>query len=133
MSIAALKSLLNTARTAKITRDGVSDTLQQDYIRTLRASGVSERSLLWKHSLKNAGIPVITVIGLGFVGSLSASLFVENVFVLPGLGTLVSVATVNHDVPVIQGVAVAYTVIVIIVNLLIDVSYAFLNPKVRAR
>jgi peptide/nickel transport system permease protein len=121
------------AQVAKITRDGVSDALQQDYIRTLRASGVPERSLLWKHSLKNAGIPVITVIGLGFVGALSASLFVENVFVLPGLGTLVSVATDNHDVPIIQGVALAYTVIVIIVNLVIDVSYAFLNPKVRTR
>jgi peptide/nickel transport system permease protein len=121
------------AQVAKIARDGVSDALQQDYIRTLRASGVPERSLLWKHGLKNAGIPVITVVGLGFVGALSASLFVENVFVLPGLGNLVSVATDQHDVPVIQGVALAYTVIVVIVNLVIDISYAFLNPKVRTR
>ncbi|WP_344751485.1 ABC transporter permease [Gryllotalpicola koreensis] len=121
------------AQVAKITRDGVSDAMEQDYVRTLRAGGVSEGALLWKHALKNSGVPVVTVVGLGFVGALAGSLFVENVFVLPGLGSLVNTATTQHDVPVIQGVALAYAVIVVAINLVIDISYAFLNPKVKTR
>lgn len=121
------------AQIAKITRDGVADAMDQDYIRTLRSVGVSEPRLLWVHALKNSGVSIVTVIGLGFVGSLAGSLFVENVFVLPGLGALVNTATTQHDVPVIQGVALAYAVIVVLVNLVIDISYAFLNPKVRTR
>ena len=121
------------AQIAKITRDGVADAMEQDYIRTLRAAGVGEGALLWKHALKNSGVAIVTVIGLGFVGSLAGSLFVENVFVLPGLGSLVNQATSQHDVPVIQGVAIAYALIVVIANLVIDASYAFLNPKVSAR
>jgi peptide/nickel transport system permease protein len=72
-------------------------------------------------------------VGLGFVGALAGSLFVENVFVLPGLGSLVNSATNQQDVPVIQGVALAYALIVIIINLVIDISYAFLNPKVKSQ
>lgn len=121
------------AQIAKITRDGVSDAMEQDSIRTLRAAGVGEFSLLWKHGLKNSGVAIVTVIGLGFVGSLAGSLFVENVFVLPGLGSLVNTATTQHDVPVIQGVAIAYALIVVVANIVIDASYAFLNPKVRTR
>jgi peptide/nickel transport system permease protein len=119
------------AQVAKITRDGVSDAMDQDYIRTLRSTGIGEASLLWRHALKNTGTSITTVLGLSFVGALSGSLFVENVFVLPGLGSLVYTATSQHDVPVIQGVALAYAVIVIVVNLVIDVTYVYLNPKVR--
>lgn len=124
-------SLGGVAQVAKITRDGLADAMQKDYIRTLRAAGVSEASLVWKHALKNSGVTIVTVLGLGFVGALSGSLFVENVFVLPGLGSLVNDATNQHDVPVIQGVALAYTLIVIVVNLLVDICYATLNPRVR--
>jgi peptide/nickel transport system permease protein len=119
------------AQVAKITRDGIADALEQDYIRTLRASGVPERALLWKHALKNTGVPIVTVLGLVFVGALSGSLFIENVFVLPGLGSLVNDATNQHDIPVIQGVALAYTLMVIAVNILVDVAYLYLNPKAR--
>ncbi|KQQ08490.1 ABC transporter permease [Rathayibacter sp. Leaf296] len=121
----------SVASISKITRDGVADALEQDYIRTLRSAGVSETSLLWKHALKNAGVPVVTVVGLSFLGALAGSLFVEAVFVLPGLGALVNDATTRQDIPVIQGIALAYAVIVVIVNLLVDISYAYLNPKVR--
>lgn len=121
------------AQVAKITRDGMSDALETDYIRTLRAAGVSEASLTWKHALRNSSIPVITVIGLCFIGALSGSIYVESVFVLPGLGSLVVEATGNHDVPVIQGVTLAFTAIVIVVNLVIDIAYARLNPKLRTR
>lgn len=119
------------AQVAKITRDGVATSMDRDYIRTLRAAGVGEGSLLWKHALKNTGVSITTVLALGFVGAISGSLFVENVFVLPGLGSLVNDATNQHDIPVIQGVALAYTVMVIVVNLIIDIVYTYLNPSVR--
>lgn len=124
-------SFAGVAQIAKITRDGVLTAMDQDYIRNLRAVGVSEASLLWRHALKNTGVSIATVVGLGFVGSISGSLFIENVFVLPGLGSLVNDATSQHDVPVIQGVALAYTLMVIAVNLVIDIVYTALNPRVR--
>lgn len=119
------------AQLAKTTRNAVADAMGQDYIRTLRSCGVSERSLLWRHALRNAGVPITTVIGLAFVGSLSGSLFVENVFVLPGLGSRLAEATNEHDISVIQGIALAYTLLVIGVNLVVDVAYVYLNPKAR--
>jgi peptide/nickel transport system permease protein len=118
---------------AKITRDAIGTILDQPYIRTLRAAGITESALLWRHALKNAGVPIVTVIGLGFVAALIGSLFVENVFALPGLGSLVNQATVQGDIPVIQGVALAYAAVVIVVNLIVDLSYGFLNPKLRSR
>lgn len=121
----------SVAQIAKITRDGLSNAMQQDYIRTLRAARIGEGTLLWKHALKNSGVGIVTVIGLGFVGALAGSFFVEGVFALPGLGSLVVSATNQHDMPVIQGVAIAYAAIVIAVNLTVDISYSFLNPKVR--
>ncbi len=123
----------NIALIAKVTRDGVSNALEQDYSRTLRAAGIGERSILWRHALKNSGVTIITVVGLAFIGSLAASIFVESVFVLPGLGSLVNDATNRQDVPVVQGVALAYALVVIVVNLIVDISYAYLNPKVRVR
>lgn len=126
-------ALGGVAQVSKMSRDGVSDAMEQEYIRTLRAAGVSERSLLWKHGLKNAGVSIVTVIGLGFVGALAGSLFVENVFVLPGLGNMLSDATSRHDIPMIQGVALAYATIVILLNLVIDIVYTVINPKVRIR
>ncbi|GAA0436700.1 ABC transporter permease [Leifsonia naganoensis] len=121
------------AQIAKTARDGISDALQRDYIRTLRAAKVSEGALLWRHALKNSGVSIVTVVGLGFVGALAGSIFVENVFALPGLGALVDTATNQHDIPVIQGVALAYALIVIAVNLVVDLSYSLLNTKVRVR
>lgn len=119
------------AQVAKMTRDGIATALEQDYIRTMRAAGIGEGAILFKHALKNSGVSIVTVIGLGFVGALAGSLFIENVFVLPGLGSLINTATTQHDVPVIQGIALAFAVIVIVVNLLIDVSYNLLNPRLK--
>ncbi|HWI31986.1 MAG TPA: ABC transporter permease [Microbacterium sp.] len=116
---------------AKVTRDQMLTTVQQPYIRTLRAAGASETSIIWKHALRGAGIGILTVVGLVFIGSLSGTVLVETVFVLPGLGGLAVSATARHDIPVIQGIALTFTLIVIIVNLLVDIAYALLNPKVR--
>ena len=124
-------SIGGLATVAKMTRDGIATALEKDYIRTLKACGISSRSLILKHALKNSGVSIVTVIGLTFVGALSGSVFVENVFSLPGLGSLVITATNQHDIPVIQGVALAFTLVVVVVNLLVDITYSWLNPKVR--
>jgi len=124
-------SLAGIANIAKTTRVRLDDVMQQDYIRNLRACGVSESSLLWRHGLRNAGVPIMTLIGLYAVGAVTGSLFIENVFALPGLGALLGTATGNQDVPVIQGVALAYAVIVIVINLITDMACASINPKLR--
>ena len=120
------------AGVAKMTQDGMLEALDSDYIRTLRACGASRWSVLWKHALRNASTSVLTVIGLIFVGMLSGSVVIENVFALPGLGSLAVSAVTQHDIPVVEGVAIAFTVLVIVSNTLIDFLQALLNPKVRA-
>jgi len=117
---------------AKQTRDAMLEVLGRDFIRTLRANGVAERSIIFKHALKNAAIPVVTVLGLIFVGLLSGTVLVESVFALPGLGGLTVQATTGHDIPIIQGAVIYFTIIVVIVNLIVDLSYGWLNPKARA-
>jgi peptide/nickel transport system permease protein len=116
---------------AKQTRDAMREALDRPFIRTLRAAGVPGRSITGKHALRNAAIPVVTVMGLIFIGSLSGTVLVEMVFALPGLGGLVVQATTQHDLPLIQGVAVYFTVAVIGVNLLVDLTYSWLDPRVR--
>ncbi|MGN6446053.1 ABC transporter permease [Amnibacterium sp.] len=118
---------------AKQMRDSALDVLGRDYIRVLRASGVRERSIVLKHVLRNAALPSLTVLGITIVAALTGAVFVENVFVLPGLGSLVTQATTSHDLPVVLGVGVFFTLFVIVVNLVIDVLYGVLNPKVRVR
>lgn len=116
---------------AKQTRDQMMLAIASPYARTLRANGATEFSLIYKHALRNAAGPVVTVLGIIFVGALSGSVVVENIFVLPGLGGQALQSALQHDLPVIQGIAVYFTIIVVIVNVLIDVSTTILNPKVR--
>ncbi|THG31595.1 ABC transporter permease [Naasia lichenicola] len=130
LPVAAL-SLGGVTIVAKQMRDSAMDVLARDYIRVLRATGVRESSIVLKHVLRNSALPSLTVVGLTVVGSLTGAVFVENVFVLPGLGTLVTQATTSHDLPVVLGVGVFFTLFVIVVNLAIDLLYGVLNPKVR--
>ncbi len=116
---------------AKQTRDQMLVSIASPYARSLRANGASEFSLTYKHALRNAAGPVVTVLGVIFVGALSGSVIVENIFVLPGLGSQALQSTLQHDVPVIQGISVYFIVIVVIVNVLIDIANTILNPKVR--
>ncbi|MEO5534622.1 MAG: ABC transporter permease [Pseudolysinimonas sp.] len=116
---------------AKQTRDQMMTSIASPYARTLRANGASEFSLIYKHALRNASGPVVTVLGIIFVGALSGSVVVEGIFVLPGLGSQALQSALQHDLPVIQGIALYFTIIVVIVNVLIDVATTILNPKVR--
>lgn len=124
-------SIGGVALISKITRDAMLTTLGLDYIRTLRASGVRPASIVWKHALRGCGLPVATAVGLTMIAYIPGTILVENVFTLPGLGTTVVDATNQHDLPVVQGAAITFTMLVIAVNLLVDVLYSFLNPKVR--
>jgi peptide/nickel transport system permease protein len=116
---------------AKQTRDAMRDVLGRPFIRTLRATGIPRRSIIFKHALRSAAIPVVTIIGLVFVAVLGGSVVVESVFALPGLGSLAVQATTESDLPLIQGIALYFTVIVIVVNLIVDLAYSLLDPRVR--
>lgn len=128
---AAALALAGVAGVAKMTYNGMTETLRQDYIRTLRACGVSRRSVIWKHALRNSSTSVITVVGLMFVGMLSGSVVIENIFGIGGMGSLAVTAVAQHDIPIVQGVALAFTVLVVIVNVVTDLLQGWLNPKVR--
>jgi peptide/nickel transport system permease protein len=118
---------------AKQTRASMRETLGRPYIVALRANGIAERRIVLKHALRNAALPVVTVVGLLFVGSLTGAVIIEQIFVLPGLGSALVAATAAHDVPMIQGVAVYLALLVVAVNLVVDLAYAALNPKLRHR
>ena len=113
------------------TRSSVSDVLTQDYIRTARSQGIARSKVLWTRALKNGSLPVVTVIGYQMAGLLGGSVVVEKVFNIQGLGTLAINSVVVKDLPVLQGIVLVTTVIVILINFLTDVIYTVLNPKVR--
>jgi peptide/nickel transport system permease protein len=121
-----------SAFVAKQTRDAMSEVLAREFITMLRARGLSTRSIVFKHALRNAAIPVVTMLGLLLISLLGGTVVIEQVFALPGLGQLAVTSTSNHDLPVIEGVAFYFTVVVVLANLLVDISYWLLNPKVRA-
>lgn len=124
-------SLIGITSVAKQARDSTLDALDADYIMMLRGNGLAEWRILLQHVLRNAAVPVVTVLGVVTVGMLGGTVFVESVFVLPGLGSLATQSTLDHDLPVILGIGLYFTVIVIAINLLVDVAYGLLNPKVR--
>jgi len=124
--------LTSSAPIAKQTRDGIRSELDKDYVYALRVRGIGERSVIGRHVLRNAAAPVITIMGLVFVGLLSGTVLVETVFVLPGLGGQAVQATMSSDLPLIQAIAVTFTVMVVVVNLLVELVYVVLDPRVRA-
>lgn len=124
-------SLSAVTTMAKQTRDSVSDVMGKDFIRSLRAVGLSEPRIILKHGMRNAALPLITLLGLVLINAISGTVFVEQIFVLPGLGSLAVTAALQGNIPVLQGVTLYVTVFTVIVNLLVDISYGWLNPKVR--
>lgn len=118
---------------ARMTRSAMLDVLRQDYIRTALAKGVAESFVVIRHGLKNAMIPVITVIGFSMAVLLGGTWVVETVFNIPGTGSLAISSIVKRDYPVIQGSMVFTALVYVIVNIVVDISYAFLNPKIRCK
>jgi peptide/nickel transport system permease protein len=123
----------STASAAQQVRGAVIDVLRQDFVRTLRARGISPRSVLFRHALRNAATPALTVLSLQFIALLGGAVVVEKVFAIPGLGTLTINAALQGDLPVLMGVVVTLVVLVVIVNLVIDVVSGWVNPKVRVQ
>lgn len=124
-------SLGAIAATAQQIRGSMIDVLSMDYVRTLRSRGISERTLLFQHALRNAAPPSLTVLSLMFIGLVGGSVVVERVFGLQGIGTLANTAASSGDVPMVMGVTLVMVILVVVVNLLLDAAYGWLNPKVR--
>ncbi len=116
---------------ARITRATMLEVLQQDYIRTARSKGLGQRSVLFLHALKNAAVPVITIIGIGIALLIGGAVVTESVFAIPGLGRLTVDAILRRDYPVIQGVVLMFSFVYVLVNLLIDLAYTLVDPRIR--
>lgn len=116
---------------ARITRATVMEVLGEDYIRTARAKGQTERLVLFRHALKNAAVPIVTVIGLGVALLIGGVVVTESVYNIPGLGRLVVDAILKRDYPIIQGLILFFSFLYIVLNLLIDIAYTMLDPRIR--
>jgi peptide/nickel transport system permease protein len=129
----AVLGLAEAALIAIVTRAEMLAAMRSDYVRSLRANGYPWKRIVFKHIAKNASGPVVTMVSLVFVGLLGGTILMEQIFAMPGLGTLMVSSTSTHDLPVIQGLAVFYTAMVVVVFLLTDIAQGLLNPKVRSR
>jgi peptide/nickel transport system permease protein len=116
---------------ARIIRSSLLEVLEADYIKAARAKGVRQAALVYRHALSNALIPVVTVIGLQFGALLGGAVLTETVFAIPGMGRLTVTAILNRDYAVVQGTILAGVFLVVLVNLAVDLTYAFLNPRIR--
>jgi len=127
----ATLGLIYIALIARVTRASVSEALTEDYIRTARAKGINEVAVLLRHALANAAVPIVTVIGIGAALLIGGVVVTETVYSIPGLGSLTVEAVLNRDFPMIQGVVLFFSVLYVVINLLVDVSYLFLDPRIR--
>ncbi len=125
-------AVVQSAILARITRSSVLEVLREDFVRTARAKGLSNRATVWGHVLRNAMIPVITVMGLQFAELLAGTIVVENVFYLPGLGRLIFQAISNRDLIVVRNCVMLLATMVVVVNFIVDVLYAVIDPRVKA-
>ena len=125
-------AVVQAAILARITRSAVLDVLREDFVRTARAKGLSRRAALWRHVLRNALIPVVTVMGLQFANLLAGTIVVENVFYLPGLGRLIFQSIANRDLIVVRNCVMLLAAMVVVVNFVVDVLYAAIDPRVQA-
>jgi peptide/nickel transport system permease protein len=116
---------------ARITRATMLEVLSQDYIKTARAKGLGQTAILFVHALKNAAVPIVTVIGIGVALLIGGAVVTESVFVIPGLGRLTIDAILRRDYPVIQGVVLLFSFVYVLVNLAIDLLYTLLDPRIR--
>ena len=138
--VPALKSLLlptialalpQAAILARVTRSALLEVLQEDFIRTAKAKGVTNQGALWKHALRNALIPVVTIMGLQFSFLLAGTIIIENVFYLPGIGRLIFQAISQRDLIVVKNLVILLSAAVIMINFMVDLLYAFIDPRLR--
>lgn len=125
-------AVVQAAILARITRSAVLEVMREDFVRTARAKGVGQRAVLWRHVLRNALIPVVTVMGMQFSELLAGTIVVENVFYLPGLGRLIFQAISNRDLVVVRNCVMLLAAFVVIVNFVVDVLYAVIDPRIKA-
>ena len=128
LSLAAVQAAI----LARITRSAVLEVMREDFVRTARAKGATLRRAMWGHVLRNAMIPVVTVIGLQFANLLAGTIVVENVFYLPGLGRLIFQSIANRDVVVVRNCVMLLAASVVVINFLVDVAYAAIDPRIKA-
>jgi peptide/nickel transport system permease protein len=124
---------VSTSIIARMTRGAMLDVFTQDYVRVARAKGLSERIVVMRHAFRNALVPIVTVIGLQFGGLLGGAVLTETTFGLPGIGTKLIDAISSRDYPVVQAFTVVIALLLVLVNLIVDVSYAYLNPRIRVK
>jgi peptide/nickel transport system permease protein len=123
--------LIYMALIARITRATMLDVLNQDYVRTAKAKGVGQRGILYIHALKNAAVPIVTVVGIGFAALIGGAVVTESVFAIPGLGRLTVDAILRRDYPVIQGVVLLFSFLYVLINLGVDLLYTLFDPRIR--
>jgi peptide/nickel transport system permease protein len=124
-------SIVYVALIARVTRASVLETLGEDYIRTARAKGLREAQVLVRHALANAAVPIVTVIGIGIALLIGGVVVTESVYAIPGLGRLTVDAVLARDFPTIQGVILLFSFVYVLINLLVDLSYVFFDPRIR--
>jgi len=125
-------AVVQAAILARVTRSAVLEVLREDFVRTARAKGLTRRQVLWGHVLRNAMIPVMTLMGLQFANLLAGAIVIENVFYLPGLGRLILQSISNRDLIVIRNCVMLLAAMVVIVNFVVDVLYAVIDPRIKA-
>jgi len=123
--------LVYMALIARITRATMLDVLSQDYVRTAKAKGVGQAGILFVHALKNAAVPIVTIVGIGFAALIGGAVVTESVFAIPGLGRLTVDAILRRDYPVIQGVVLLFSFVYVLVNLGVDLLYTLFDPRIR--
>ncbi|HEX7603324.1 MAG TPA: ABC transporter permease, partial [Polyangiaceae bacterium] len=118
---------------ARLTRGGMLEIIRSDFIRTARAKGLSERKVIWKHAIRGAMLPVVSFLGPGFSALLVGSIVIEKIFDIPGMGRYFIEASLNRDYNLVMGVLLVYASLLMLLNTLVDVGYAFLDPRVELR
>ena len=124
-------STIVLGRLARLVRSSMLEVLGQDYVRTARSKGLAEPGILFKHALRNAALPVVTVLGLQFAQLLGGAIVTETIFAWPGIGRLVVEAIFNRDFPIVQGVVLVVSLVFVLVNVLVDVAYVVIDPRIR--
>ena len=126
-------AMSSAAGLLRMTRASMLETVRQEYIRTAKAKGASNKRVIWKHALKNALIPVVTSLGGGFGASLGGAIIAETVFAMPGMGTLMTTAIRQKDIPVVMGATLFLAVLCSLIVLVVDILYAFIDPRIKAK